>query len=195
MLVSLTRGLVYFCWLFWLLIYWRAGGLVLAEILRALNTPRTRLDAPLLLAITLDSLVVFIAGALVLVKVARPSPALDGLALAGAVLALLGIAGTFYARQSLGPAWTARTTVDAGQALVEAGPYNYIRHPIYSAAIIMYIGLGLTFPVWWNILAVVSILAGYVLKTNDEDRYLLESLRGYPEYIRRVKYRLIPMVW
>src|SRR5512138_1989292 len=109
MFVSLTRGLVYFCWLFWLLIYWQAGGLVLAEILQALNTPRTRLDAPLLLSITIDSFVVFIAGALVLVKIVPLSPAMDGLALAGAVLALLGIAGTFYARQSLGPAWTAQT--------------------------------------------------------------------------------------
>jgi protein-S-isoprenylcysteine O-methyltransferase Ste14 len=193
--LSIIRGLVFAGFVLWLLIYWQGGSLIAADILRALRAPRTKLDAVLLISIAVDSMIVLVTGLLVVSGVLPIAPTFDGLSLAGAVLALLGIWGTFYARGYLGQAWTARTRVDEEQGLVETGPYGLVRHPIYSAAILLYLGLGLLFPVWWNGLAVASIVLGYVLKTSDEDRYLQECLLGYHAYARRVRYRLAPGIW
>lgn len=194
-LVPLIRGLIFTAWVGWLLLYWQGGSAILADIQQALREPRTRLDAALLVSITSDALVILVAGALVLLRVFTVSPAWDMLSAAGALIVLAGIAGTFYARQHLGPAWTAETRTGEGQGIVDQGPYGVVRHPIYTAAIGMYIGLGLVFPLWWNGLAVASIVIGYIFKTYDEDRYLMEHLPGYRDYADRVRYRLLPGVW
>jgi protein-S-isoprenylcysteine O-methyltransferase Ste14 len=111
------------------------------------------------------------------------------------LLTSLGIWGTGYCRKVLGRAWTARTQSDPGQELVDIGPYGVVRHPIYAFAILMYAGLGLAFPVWWIALAALLVVAGYILKTWDEDTYLCKHLPGYAAYARRVPSRLIPGLW
>jgi len=194
-LVPLIRGLIFTAWVGWLLLYWQGGSAILADIQQALRMPNSRIDAALLISITMDALVVLVAGLLVLLGGATISPAWDGVSTAGAALALAGIAGTFYARQYLGPAWTAETRVEEGHQIANQGPYGVMRHPIYTAAIGMYIGLGLVFPLWWNGLVVASIVLGYVLKTYYEDRYLIEHLPGYRDYAARVRHRLLPGVW
>jgi len=108
---------------------------------------------------------------------------------------VIGIVGMFYCRHYLGRFWTAETTLMSGHQVVNRGPYGVVRHPIYSFAIAMYVGVGIVFPVWWNLLLVSAIAGAYALKAREEDRFLEEKLEGYREYKERVRYRIIPWVW
>lgn len=86
-------------------------------------------------------------------------------------------------------------TVQEGQVPADKGPYASVRHPIYLAAIVIFLctpaALGSTggfFP--------AALLAFFVAgRTALEDRLLLRSLPGYREYAGRVPYRLLPGVW
>lgn len=115
--------------------------------------------------------------------------------LTGAVLTVLGISGMFYCRHYLGRFWTAETQVSQDHQIVDTGPYSVVRHPIYTFAILMYLGFGMVFLSTWNTLLVSIIIAAYILKTKDEDIFLAKKLAGYREYELRVRYRLVPGLW
>jgi protein-S-isoprenylcysteine O-methyltransferase Ste14 len=101
----------------------------------------------------------------------------------------------FHCRTVLGSFWTAETALTNQHQVVDEGPYGVVRHPIYSFAILMYAGVGLTFFSWWNCLLAGLVVLGYFLKSNVEDQFLKENLPGYGEYSQRVKQRIIPGVW
>jgi protein-S-isoprenylcysteine O-methyltransferase Ste14 len=103
--------------------------------------------------------------------------------------------GTFSCRHYLGKFWAADATLQANHQVVDTGPYRLVRHPIYTMALMMYLGTTLVFPVWWNGLAFVGLLVMHLLKTWSEDRFLRAELTGYAEYQTRVRFRLIPGVW
>jgi protein-S-isoprenylcysteine O-methyltransferase Ste14 len=190
----------FFCWLsfagllFWLLVYWQGGTKILADIRSALVSKVSRLDAFLLVVLAVLGLGMTVTAALVTLGwVAVPVPA--WLAGIGCLLTLAGIAGTFYCRSFLGKFWTAETALKGDHAVIEGGPYGVVRHPIYSFAILLYLGLGLVFPAWWNLPSAAGIALGYTLKAWDEERFLESALNGYGEYKKRVRYRLVPGVW
>lgn len=74
--------------------------------------------------------------------------------------------------------------------------YRYVRHPGYVGTIIGFIlGTPLMLGSWWAFLpAAMSVLA-IIIRTALEDSMLLEELRGYKAYAKRVRYRLIPFLW
>ncbi len=81
---------------------------------------------------------------------------------------------------------------DRGQAVCEAGPYRYVRHPGYVGGILFMITTPL---ILGSLLAVVpqAIAAGLlVVRTFLEDRTLQRELPGYAAYAGRVRYRLLP---
>ena len=194
-MIFLVRWLVIAGWATWLYFYWRGGSLIITDIVSALKTPQTRLDASLLITMTLSTFTVMVASLLVGLRIIGIDPALGGLSFTGAILAWSGIAGTVYSRRCLGRNWAAETKMYEDHQLVVSGPYRVVRHPIYLFAIIMYIGLALAFPVWWGALAVLVINVAYVLKTKDEDAYLIGHLPGYQKYAQRVAHRLLPWIW
>jgi protein-S-isoprenylcysteine O-methyltransferase Ste14 len=195
LLANLLRWLVWISLIGWVVFYWRGGSKIASDIWAVLRAPVTRLDAILLIAMSGGTLLLLAIGGLVNFGVTPIDPAIAWWALPGAVLTLAGIAGTFYCRHYLGRAWTARTRVGAEQSITESGPYGVVRHPIYTAAIVLYGGLGLVFPLGGGVLAAGLIVVAYVLKTRDEDLYLQANFKGYSEYTRRVRYCLLPKVW
>jgi protein-S-isoprenylcysteine O-methyltransferase Ste14 len=90
---------------------------------------------------------------------------------------------------------TARIHAERGHHAVSAGPYRYIRHPMYAAMI----PFGFAFPLWlgsyWAIIPGMLVVALFTLRTVLEDRFLQENLEGYQEYAEQVRWRLIPWVW
>jgi len=105
------------------------------------------------------------------------------------------MSGTFYCRHYLGRFWTAEAALQALHQVVDSGPYGVVRHPIYTAAWVMYLGTGLVFAIWWNWLACGLVMVAYILKARYEDVFLAANLPGYPAYQQRVRYQLIPGVW
>jgi protein-S-isoprenylcysteine O-methyltransferase Ste14 len=111
-----------------------------------------------------------------------------GLALAGALIFWTLAANTYLSRM-------ARIQEDRGQVVVTAGPYRFVRHPMYSGIILLFIGMPIALGSLWALLPGAVIGALFVLRTAKEDRMLRDELSGYAEYAQRVRYRLVPRVW
>ena len=93
-------------------------------------------------------------------------------------------------------AYLSRTIkVVEGQKVVDTGLYGVVRHPMYSATMLLFIAMPL---VLGSLIALVIFLAYPVIiamRIIGEERLLEKELVGYSEYKRKVKYRLIPFVW
>jgi protein-S-isoprenylcysteine O-methyltransferase Ste14 len=88
-----------------------------------------------------------------------------------------------------------RIQSERGHTVTATGPYRFIRHPLYSGALVYLFSFPITLGSIWALGA--GSLVGILLigKTALEDRKLQRELEGYREYARRVRYRLLPGVW
>jgi len=85
--------------------------------------------------------------------------------------------------------------IQKNQKVVSTGPYKYIRHPMYSTSIIMVFNIALALgSLYAMIPAGLSSLA-LIIRTYFEDKTLQKELKGYKEYTKKTKYRLLPGVW
>lgn len=85
--------------------------------------------------------------------------------------------------------------VQDGQKVIDTGLYGIVRHPMYSATILMFISMPLvlgSLPSFVIMLAYIPII---VKRISNEEKVLMNELCGYREYCNRVKYRLIPFVY
>jgi protein-S-isoprenylcysteine O-methyltransferase Ste14 len=84
--------------------------------------------------------------------------------------------------------------VKVDQELVQAGPYRFVRHPIYSGMILMFAAIVLLVGRVGGILALGFFVYGFVLKLRREERMMLKQFpTSYPEYATRTK-RLVPFI-
>jgi protein-S-isoprenylcysteine O-methyltransferase Ste14 len=88
-----------------------------------------------------------------------------------------------------------RIQMDREHAVCDTGPYRVVRHPGYSGNILALPGMVLAFGSLWTIIPVIIALIIAVIRTVLEDNTLMEELPGYPDYARRVRYRLIPGIF
>ncbi len=195
-LIPAVRWFTLICFASWLIIYWQGGQKVLHDISSSVKLANSRLDTALIIVMALLAFIVAITGSLAcLGQLEAHLLKSEAAAAVGCGLTVLGIGGTFYCRHYLGRFWTAETSLIQDHQVVDQGPYGVVRHPIYTFAILMYMGLGFVFSTWWNLLAVGIIAISYMVKAWDEDGFLEQSLPGYREYQRHVPYRLIPNLW
>lgn len=82
-----------------------------------------------------------------------------------------------------------------GQRVISTGPYAIVRHPMYSAAILMLLGIPLALGSWWGLLTIVPNTLGIAWRLLDEEQFLRRNLQGYTDYMSTVHYRLLPRVW
>jgi protein-S-isoprenylcysteine O-methyltransferase Ste14 len=92
--------------------------------------------------------------------------------------------------------WAASNVrVEAGQRVIDTGPYAYVRHPMYAAAIWLFVGIPLALGSWWSVGLLVPFIPVLVWRLLNEEKILARDLPGYTDYMRRVRYRLVPHVW
>jgi len=113
-------------------------------------------------------------------------------------LVLLGLSGVlenwatyvnrFYER-------SIRLQKDRGQTVVTRGPYALVRHPGYLGYLLRYAALPLALGSFWAIVPVTAGALCLVLRTRMEDALLRAGLPEYEEYARKVRCRLLPLVW
>ena len=85
--------------------------------------------------------------------------------------------------------------VQENQKVVDTGLYGIVRHPMYSATVLMFLSMPLvlgSLPSFVIMLAYIPII---VKRISNEEKILMSELYGYKEYCNRVKYRLIPFVY
>src|SRR5207237_7165362 len=85
--------------------------------------------------------------------------------------------------------------VEAKQRVISTGPYRLVRHPMYSAALVMFLATSLALASAWGLILVVPLAGVLVARLMDEERYLSAHLPGYDAYRQRGQYRLVPLVW
>jgi protein-S-isoprenylcysteine O-methyltransferase Ste14 len=85
--------------------------------------------------------------------------------------------------------------VESGQTLASTGLYGLVRHPMYTANVIMMVGIPLALGSYWGLLLVIPGLVVLALRIRDEENMLREELDGYLEYTQKVRYRLVPYTW
>jgi protein-S-isoprenylcysteine O-methyltransferase Ste14 len=82
-----------------------------------------------------------------------------------------------------------------GQSVITTGPYAIVRHPLYFGALFYIAGTSLVLGSWWG-LATIPILAVLLgIRIGIEERTLRTGLEGYDDYARRVRWRLVPLIW
>lgn len=90
---------------------------------------------------------------------------------------------------------TVRIQDDRGQQVISNGPYAYVRHPGYSATILMNLAVPFMLNSLWGLIPAVGVAVVLIVRTRLEDDTLQAELPGYQEYAQKVRYRLIPGVW
>ena len=81
------------------------------------------------------------------------------------------------------------------QTIVTTGPYRLVRHPMYSGAILLLVGIPLALGSLWGLLICVPMVAVIVWRLVDEEKYLSKNLPGYGEYRTTTRYRLVPRIY
>jgi protein-S-isoprenylcysteine O-methyltransferase Ste14 len=110
------------------------------------------------------------------------------------VLLLIGYA--MYAEVMRENAFLSRTIeVQNGQQLIDTGFYAVVRHPMYSATIIMYMAIPLVLGSLWALILMLFYPLVIVIRIQNEEQLLVQELPGYREYQKRVKYKIIPGIW
>ena len=114
----------------------------------------------------------------------------------GVGLVILGIALFIWARRALRENYSGHVSVKTGQALVQNGPYRFIRHPAYAGQLLMALGVALGYASLIGLLAIPALLLpGLVYRIRVEEKLLAEHFgTQYTQYMRRTK-RLFPGLW
>ncbi|MDD6044154.1 MAG: isoprenylcysteine carboxylmethyltransferase family protein [Clostridia bacterium] len=113
---------------------------------------------------------------------------------AAAVIMLLAYG--MYAEVMRENAYLFRTVeVQDGQRVIDTGLYGIVRHPMYTSTVLLYLAIPLVLGSWASFCVMLLYPAAIVFRIRNEEAVLTEGLPGYEEYKKRVKYRLIPMIW
>ena len=85
--------------------------------------------------------------------------------------------------------------VEAGQAVIDTGPYRFLRHPMYSGSLCIWLCSPLALGTFVLIPVSFLILPTLIFRLRNEEEVLRRDLPGYAEYCQRTRYRLIPWIW
>ena len=85
--------------------------------------------------------------------------------------------------------------VQENQKVVDTGLYGIVRHPMYAVTIWLFLAIPIVLGSWWSLLCFLPYIAVIVVRINNEEKVLESGLEGYADYKKRVKYRIIPLVW
>lgn len=85
--------------------------------------------------------------------------------------------------------------VQEGQRVIDTGLYGIVRHPMYTATILLFLSMPLILGSLYSLFIMLLYVPLIIIRIHHEEKILEASLPGYTEYQKRTKYRLIPLVW
>jgi protein-S-isoprenylcysteine O-methyltransferase Ste14 len=114
---------------------------------------------------------------------------------AAVVLLILGSLLRRLCWKTLGEYFTGDVKAREGQPVIKIGPYRWVRHPSYTAGIMMNVAIGLALTNWLSVgILFLASIAGYAYRVHVEERALvLELGPPYAEYMRTHK-RFVPFI-
>lgn len=85
--------------------------------------------------------------------------------------------------------------VQKNQKAIDTGLYGIVRHPMYSATIILFLAMPLVLGSLVSFLVFLLYPILIIKRIKNEEQVLETELDGYANYKKKVKYRLIPLIW
>ena len=93
-------------------------------------------------------------------------------------------------------AYLSRTIeVQEGQKVISNGLYGIVRHPMYSATLLLFLSMPLVLGSVFSFIIFLAYPFIIAKRIKNEEEILERELEGYREYKEKVKYRLIPFIW
>ena len=81
------------------------------------------------------------------------------------------------------------------QKVISTGLYALVRHPMCTGALFLFVGMFLSVGSWLGLFVFLLLIPALIWRIFDEEKFLAWKLPGYLEYQKRVRFRLIPLVW
>jgi protein-S-isoprenylcysteine O-methyltransferase Ste14 len=88
-----------------------------------------------------------------------------------------------------------KVQAERGHRVIDTGPYAFVRHPMYSGAVLYFAGIALLLGSWWGLILSSVFFVLFSIRAAIEERALIDGLPGYADYLARVRYRLVPGLW
>ena len=112
----------------------------------------------------------------------------------GTVIFLLSY--LMYAEVMRENAFLSRTIeIQENQKVIDTGLYGVVRHPMYSATLIMFLSIPLILGSIISFAIMLAYIPIIAVRMNNEEQVLEEGLKGYREYKQKVRYKVIPFIW
>jgi protein-S-isoprenylcysteine O-methyltransferase Ste14 len=117
-----------------------------------------------------------------------------GVVIGGTIVFL--IAYILYAEVLRENTYLSRTIeVQENQKVIDTGLYGIVRHPMYSATLLLFLSMPLVLGSIYSFLIFLAYPLIIAKRIKEEEKFLEKELEGYREYKQKVKYRLIPFIW
>ena len=118
----------------------------------------------------------------------------DTVVIIAAVLFL--VAYVLYAEVLRENTYLSRTIkVEENQKVIDTGLYGIVRHPMYSATLLLFLSMPLVLGSIYSFVIFLAYPLIIAKRIKGEEELLERELVGYSEYKKKVKYRLVPFVW
>ena len=106
------------------------------------------------------------------------------------------IAYILYAEVLRENAYLSRTIeVQEGQKVIDTGLYGVVRHPMYMVTLFLFLSMPFVLGSLFSFIIMLAYIPIIVVRIINEEKFLEKELRGYAEYKKKVKKRLIPFIW
>ncbi len=85
--------------------------------------------------------------------------------------------------------------VKKDQRVVDTRLYGLVRHPMYFATVFLFLSMPLVLNSLPSFIIMLAYIPIIVKRIRNEEEVLEKELKGYREYKKKVRFRLIPFVW
>ena len=100
-----------------------------------------------------------------------------------------------WARRHLGRNWSAEVRIAVNHQLIRTGPYQFLRHPIYTAMLGMFLGTAIASSQYHALLALALLFVAYLRKTQLEEKILRQTFGAEYDAYRRDTWALVPLLF
>jgi len=113
-----------------------------------------------------------------------------------AAAAVFLLAYALYAEVLRENVWLSRTVeVQENQKVIDTGLYGVVRHPMYMSTLLLFLSMPLVLGSVLSFAIMLAYIPIIAKRIRNEEKVLESGLEGYAEYKRRVRYKVIPLVW
>jgi protein-S-isoprenylcysteine O-methyltransferase Ste14 len=103
---------------------------------------------------------------------------------------------TMYAEVMRENAYLSRTIeIQEGQQVIDSGLYAIVRHPMYTATILLFLSIPVILGSLISFLVMLLYIPIIAQRIRYEEQFLDKELDGYREYKKRVRYKITPFIW